>query len=260
MLIDSHCHLNYPGLVENQQAVLERARAAGVSLMVAIGTKRAEWAEVTALAEREADVYATVGIHPHEAERHPDVEAAELVAASHHPKVIGIGETGLDYFYDKSPRERQQDNFRAHIRASQHTGLPLIVHTRDAETDTLEIMKEAMGQGPFTGVIHCFTASQSFADQALALGFYISLSGILTFKNATDLQATASTLPLNRVLVETDSPYLAPVPMRGKACEPAFVVHTNAMLAKLQNHTAEQMAAITTANFYALFTKAPKPL
>ncbi len=260
MIIDSHCHLNYPGLIENQQAVLGRARAAGVSLMVAIGTKRAEWPEVIALAEQEADVYATVGIHPHEAEAHPDIETAELVAVSAHPKVIGIGETGLDYFYDKSPRERQKNNFRAHIRASQETGLPLIVHTRDAEADTLEIMQEAMQEHVYTGVIHCFTASKMFADEAIRLGFYISLSGILTFKNATDLQATASNLPLDRLLVETDSPYLAPVPMRGRPCEPAYVVHTNAQLAKLQNQSPERMAEITTANFHALFTKASKLL
>ncbi len=260
MIIDSHCHLNYPGLVEDQHAVLSRARAAGVSLMVAIGTKRVEWPDVIALAEREPDVYATIGIHPHEAEAHPDIETAELVAAAGHSKVIGIGETGLDYFYDKSPRERQQDNFRAHIRASQQTGLPLIVHTRDAEEDTLAIMHSAMQERAYTGVIHCFTASKSFADESIKLGFYISLSGILTFKNATDLQATASQLPLDRLLVETDSPYLAPVPMRGRPCEPAFVVHTSAQLAKLHSKSPERMAEITTANFYNLFTKVHKPL
>lgn len=260
MLIDSHCHLNYPGLIENQADVLLRARAADVALMVAIGTKRAEWSDIIALAERESDVVATVGIHPHEAATHPDIETNELVTAAQHPRVVGIGETGLDYYYDKSPRDRQRTNFRAHIHAAQATGLPLIVHTRDAEADTLALLSEEMGRMPFTGVIHCFTASAAFARSAIELGLYISLSGILTFKNAVDLQATAAALPQDRLLVETDAPYLAPVPMRGKACEPAFVVHTNAKLAELHGIAAEDMAALTTRNFFALFCKAPRRL
>ncbi len=256
MLVDSHCHLNYPGLVEDQPAVLARARAAGVGHMLAIGTKRSEWAEVQALAARERDVTCTIGIHPHEAERHPDLGTGELVDTARDANVVGIGETGLDYYYDQSPRDQQQAHFRAHIVAARETGLPLIVHTRDAEADTLAIMRDEMGKGAYTGVIHCFTASQAFADAALALGFYISLSGILTFKSARDLQATALTLPLERVLVETDSPYLAPIPMRGRPCEPAYVVHTAAFLAQLRGISEAEIAKITTSNFFNLFDKA----
>ncbi len=256
MLIDSHCHLNYPGLVEDQQGVMQRARAAGVERMLAIGTKQAEWAEVQALAEQEADVFCTIGIHPHEAEKHPDLGLTELLYAAQHSRTIGIGETGLDYFYDHSPRAQQQAHFRTHIVAARETGLPLIVHTRDAEEDTLQIMREEMEQGVYSGVIHCFTASKAFAVEALALGFYISISGILTFKSAKDLQETVKTIPLDRLLVETDSPYLAPVPMRGRPCEPAFVVHTNRFLAALRDEPEAKMAEITSANFFKLFGKA----
>ncbi len=256
MLIDSHCHLNYPGLVEDQQGVMNRARAAGVGRMLAIGTKQAEWAEVQALASQESDVFCTVGIHPHEAERHPDLGLHELLNAAQHSRTIGIGETGLDYFYNHSPRDQQQRHFRTHIIAARETSLPLIVHTRDAEEDTLQIMRDEMQQGVYNGVIHCFTASKAFAKEALALGFYISMSGILTFKSAADLQETAKTIPLNRLLVETDSPYLAPVPMRGRPCEPAFVVHTNRFLAGLHGETEMNMADITSANFFKLFGKA----
>jgi TatD DNase family protein len=256
MLVDSHCHLNYPGLVEDQQGVLTRARAAGVGHFLAIGTKRAEWDEVRALATRETDVTCTIGIHPHEAESHPGLGTSELVDIASDPKVVGIGETGLDYYYDHSPRGQQQAHFRAHIAASRETGLPLIVHTRDAEADTLNIMRDEMAKGAYTGVIHCFTASQAFADAALELGFYISLSGILTFKSAKDLQATALTLPLDRVLVETDSPYLAPIPMRGRPCEPAFVAHTARFLANLRGVSEAEIAEITTTNFFNLFAKA----
>ncbi len=256
MLIDSHCHLNYPGLVEDQQGVMARARAAGVGRMVAIGTKQAEWAEVQRLADQESDVFCTVGIHPHEAEKHPDLGISELLDAAQHKRTIGIGETGLDYYYDHSPREQQQAHFRAHIVAARETGLPLVVHTRDAEADTLRIMQEEMEQGRYTGVIHCFTASKAFAEEAIRLGLYISMSGILTFKSARDLQETAKTIPLDRLLVETDSPYLAPVPMRGRACEPAFVTHTNACLAMLRSMDAAKMADITSANFFNLFKKA----
>lgn len=255
MLIDSHCHLNYEGLREDVPGVLARARAAGVSRFLNISTKEREWPEVVGLAEREADVFATVGIHPHEAETHPDVDTAKLVAAANHPKVVGIGETGLDYFYDHSPREQQQTAFRAHIAACRETGLPLIVHTRDAEEDTARILREEMEKGPYTGVIHCFTASQQFAELALELGFYISLSGIVTFKNARDLQETAKTIPQDRLLVETDSPFLAPVPKRGKTCEPAYVTHTAAFVASLRGQTVEELAQATTENFLRLFPK-----
>ena len=255
MLVDSHCHLNYEGLREDVPGVLARARAAGVGRFLNISTKEREWPEVVGLAEREADVFATVGIHPHEAETHPDVDTAKLVAAAAHPKVVGIGETGLDYFYDHSPREQQQTAFRAHIAACRETGLPLIVHTRDAEDDTTRIMREEMEKGPYTGVIHCFTASQQFAEVALELGFYISISGIVTFKNAKDLQETVKTIPQDRLLVETDSPFLAPVPKRGKPCEPAFVTHTAAFVAALRGQTVEDLAESTSQNFLRLFSK-----
>lgn len=255
MLVDSHCHLNYEGLREDVPGVLARARAAGVSRFLNISTKEREWPDVVGLAEREADVFATVGIHPHEAETHPDVDTAKLVAAANHPKVVGIGETGLDYFYDHSPREQQQTAFRAHIAACRETGLPLIVHTRDAEEDTARILREEMERGPYTGVIHCFTASQQFAEIALDLGFYISISGIVTFKSAKDLQETVKTIPQDRLLVETDSPFLAPVPKRGKPCEPAFVIHTAAFVANLRGQTVEELAQSTTENFFRLFSK-----
>ena len=258
MLIDSHCHLNYPGLREDVAGVLARARAAGVGGFLGISTRRSEWDDVIAQADAEPDIWATVGIHPHEADLHPDTDAATLIDATGHVRVIGIGETGLDYFYDKSDRDRQRASFRAHILAARATGLPLIVHTRDAEADTLALLKEP-GEGVLHGVIHCFTASQAFAVDALALGFYISLSGIVTFKNARDLQATAKTLPGDRILVETDAPFLAPIPMRGKTCEPGFVAHTAAFVANLRCETLDALGDTTTANFFRLFAKASRP-
>lgn len=256
MLVDSHCHLNYEGLAERQPQVLANARGAGVTAMLNIATREREWGEVIATAEREADVWATVGIHPHEADAHPDVDTARLVAAAAHPRVVGIGETGLDYFHDHGDRERQRASFRGHIAAARATGLPLIVHTRDAEADTAAILADEMARGAFTGVIHCFTASADFAATALALGLYISISGIVTFKNAKDLQATAATLPRDRLLIETDAPFLAPVPHRGKTGEPAFVADTCRFLAGLRGQDAADLAAGTAANFFDLFTKA----
>ena len=256
MFVDSHCHLNYKGLVEDQPAVLARARAAGVGTMLNISTRAAEWDEVVGLAEREPDVFASVGVHPHDADTHEDVETATLVERARHPRVVGIGESGLDFYYDRSDRDRQRSSFRAHIAAARETGLPVIVHTREAEADTHRILTEEMGKGAFTGVIHCFTASRDFADKALALGFYVSISGIVTFKNARDLQETAKTIPLDRLLIETDSPFLAPVPHRGRPCEPAFVADTARFLADLRGESVEQLAAATSANFRRLFAKA----
>ncbi|HEX8583608.1 MAG TPA: TatD family hydrolase [Allosphingosinicella sp.] len=255
MFTDSHCHLNYKGLIEDQAGVLERARAAGVSAMLNISTRASEWDAVIGVAEREADVWASVGIHPHEADTHPDVETATLVERARHPRVVGIGESGLDFYYDHSDRDRQRESFRAHIAAARESGLPIIVHTRDAEEDTHAILAEEMGKGAYSGVIHCFTASADFAAKALELGFYISLSGIVTFKNARDLQATAKEIPADRLLIETDSPFLAPVPHRGRPCEPAFVADTARFLAALRGETVEALATRTTANFQALFTK-----
>jgi TatD DNase family protein len=256
MFVDSHCHLNYKGLVEDQGAVLERARRAGVDAMLNISTREREWDDIVATAERESDVWATIGIHPHEADAHPDVDTAKLVARAAHPRVIGIGETGLDYYYDHSDRDQQRASFRSHIAASRATGLPLIVHTRSAEEDTAAILTEEMRKGAFPGVIHCFTASDAFARIALGLGLYISISGIVTFKNAKDLQATAATIPEDRLLIETDAPFLSPVPHRGKTGEPAFVADTARFLSVLCGVSVEELGQMTSANFHRLFAKA----
>lgn len=255
MLTDSHCHLNYKGLVEEQAAVLARAREAGVGMMLNIATRESEWDDVLATAEGNPDVWASVGIHPHEADAHPEVDTAKLVARAANPRIVGIGETGLDYYYDHSDRERQKASFRAHIAAARETGLPLIVHTRDAEADTLEILTGEMEKGAYKGVIHCFTASGELADRAMALGFYISISGIVTFKNAKDLQETAARIPADRLLIETDSPFLAPVPHRGRTCEPAYVADTARFLAALRGEPLEELAAVTSRNFLTLFDK-----
>lgn len=257
MLIDSHCHLNYPGLVEDEEGVLARARLAGVGLMISISTRRAEWEAVIGAAHRHRDVVATVGIHPHEADGHADVGTGELVAAARDPRVVGIGESGLDYYYDRSDRGRQQASFRAHVRAARETGLPLVVHCRDAEEDTVRILEDEMAKGPFPFLIHCFTGTQWFSEQALALGGYVSLSGIVTFRKARDLQSVAATVPAARLLVETDAPFLAPVPVRGRTCEPAHVAHTAAFLAALRSTSSEALAAETTANCRRLFTRLP---
>ncbi|HYI63656.1 MAG TPA: TatD family hydrolase [Allosphingosinicella sp.] len=256
MFVDSHCHLNYEGLAEDQAGVLQRARAAGVSMMLNISTRASEWDEVIATAERESDVMASVGIHPHEADLHPDIHTENLVDKAKHPRVIGIGESGLDYYYDHSDRERQRQSFRAHIAAARETGLPLIVHTRDAEEDTYAILAEEMGKGRYPALIHCFTAGQDFADKVLALGLYVSISGIVTFRNARALQAVAQAIPLERLLIETDSPFLAPVPHRGRLCEPAFVADTARFLAELRNEPLDTLAEATSANFRTLFAKA----
>jgi TatD DNase family protein len=254
-LADSHCHLIYKGLGEQQPEVLARARDAGVVAMLNISTREREWDEVIAVAEREVDVWASVGIHPHEADEHPDIDATKLIEKTRHPRVVGIGETGLDYYYDHSDRDRQRASFRTHIAACRETQLPLIVHTRDAEADTAEILRDEMGKGAFPGVIHCFTASREFSEIALELGFYISISGIVTFKNAKDLQDTAAQLPLDRLLIETDAPFLAPVPHRGKTGEPAFVADTCRFLAQLRGEDPDMLADATRANFHKLFAK-----
>ena len=256
MLIDSHCHLNYKGLVEDQPAVLARARASGVTGFLNISTRRSEWDAVVATATREPDVWASVGIHPHEADAHADLGAQALLDATAHSQVIGIGETGLDYFYDHSDRAVQRKLFRMHIGVARQTGLPLIVHTRDAEEDTASILADEMGQGAFPALIHCFTASRGFARTVLDLGLTISLSGIVTFKNARELQEIARELPGDRILVETDAPFLAPVPHRGRTCEPAFVADTLRHVASLRGEEPEALAASTSANFFRLFAKA----
>jgi TatD DNase family protein len=259
MLVDSHCHLDFPDFAADLPDVLARANSAGVGLMVTIGTTFSKFAGVRAVAERAANVYCTVGIHPHEAEREGVGEAAPLLARAADPKVVGIGETGLDYYYKHSAPAAQERSFRAHISAARTSGLPLVVHARDADADTMRILGEEHAQGKFTGVIHCFTASRALAEHALALGLYISFSGIVTFKNARDLQETAKSVPADRILVETDAPYLAPMPHRGKRNEPAYVARTAAFLAALRGVDAAEFAAATTANFHRLFTRA-KPV
>ncbi|MEL6541977.1 MAG: TatD family hydrolase [Pseudomonadota bacterium] len=256
MLIDSHCHLEYKGLVEDQAGVLSRAREAGVGAFLNISTKQAEWDQVVATAERESDVFASVGIHPHEADQHADLGREALLAASENPRVIGIGESGLDYYYDHSDREVQRRLFRMHIDVARETGLPLIIHTRDAEDDTFQILEEEMEKGAFPALIHCFTASDEFGAKVLDLGLTISISGIVTFKNAKSLQTTATKVPEDRLMVETDSPFLAPVPHRGKKCEPAYVADTARFVADLRGIEAEQLAEQTSANFIKLFAKA----
>ena len=256
MLIDSHCHLEYEGLADRQGEVLANARAAGVQGFLNISTRRSEWERVVRTAQRESDVWASVGIHPHEADAHEDLGVAELRAATDNARVIGIGETGLDYYYDKSDRNVQQALFRMHIGVARETGLPVIIHTRDADDDTAAILADEMEQGAFPALIHCFTASAGFARKVLDLGMSISISGIVTFKNAAELQEIAKKLPADRLLVETDSPFLAPVPHRGKPCEPAFVRNTAQFLADLRGEPFEQLAETTTNNFHRLFAKA----
>jgi len=255
-LVDSHCHLNYAGLAERQEEVLAAARARGVQGFLNISTRQTEWGEVVAAAERHSDVWASIGVHPHEADAHPDLGATALVEAAAHPRVVAIGECGLDYYYDKSDRAAQRERFGAHIEAARQTGLPLVVHTREAEEDTAEILTREVGQGGVGGVLHCFTGSAELARTALDLGFYISISGIVTFKNARELQEVAKTIPQDRLLVETDSPFLAPVPHRGQTCEPAFVADTAAFLSDLRDEPLDELAAATTSNFFRLFAKA----
>jgi len=255
-LVDSHCHLNYEGLVERQDEVLDNARARGVSGFLNISTRQKEWGDVIAVADRHPDVWASVGVHPHEADAHPDLGSAALTEAASHSRVIAIGECGLDYYYDKSDRGAQRERFEAHIEAARQTGLPLVVHTRDAEEDTAEILGKAVREGGVTGVLHCFTGSAGLAREGLDLGFYVSLSGIVTFKNAQDLQDIARWLPADQMLVETDAPFLAPVPHRGQKCEPAFVADTAAFVAQLRGEEPEALGDATTANFFKLFSKA----
>jgi TatD DNase family protein len=256
MLIDSHCHLEYDSFVAEGGAVIARARAAGVVGCVTIGTRLSTFPKTLAVAEHSENVWCSVGVHPHDAALEPLADAQPLLAHAAHPKVVGIGETGLDYYYDRSPRDVQAAVFRVHIAAARETGLPLIVHTRDAEDDTIAILDEEMAKGAFPGVLHCFTGTQKLAEAGLRLGFYISASGIITFKNSEPLREVFRQVPQERLLVETDAPYLAPLPHRGQRNEPAFVAHTAAVLASLKGVTAEEIARITTENFFRLFAKA----
>lgn len=255
MIIDSHCHLNYPEFVD-LGSVLDRAHAAGVGAMQTISCKRSDFQEVIDLTEKDERIWGSIGIHPHEAEEHQDVTVQELVTWSNHQRIIGIGESGLDYYYEHSPKTEQQKSFRIHIEAARDTGLPLIIHTRDADDDTIDIIHDEYQKGAYKGLLHCFSSTQRMADKALEIGFYISLSGIITFKKADELREIAKSVPLDRLLVETDSPYLAPIPHRGKPNEPAFTKHVVEMLAEIKGLSVDEVARITTDNFYTLFDNA----
>ncbi len=255
MLIDSHCHLNYEQLADTA-GVVARAKEAGVGLLQTISTQRSDFAEVKALAEAYPEIWCSIGIHPHEAGPHEDISEEELLAEANHPKVIGIGETGLDYFYEHSPRVAQQELFRRHIRVARRLDLPVIVHSRDADADTIAILKEAMAEGSFRLLIHCFTSSLQLAQEVVAMGGYISASGIITFKKSQALRDSFASVPLERLLVETDSPYLAPEPHRGKPCEPAYTYYTAKRLAEIKGVSEEELARVTTENFFCLFSKA----
>ena len=253
MLVDSHCHLDFPDFADERGEVIARARAAGVAAMLTIATRLDEFPGVLAIAEADAGIWCSVGAHPHEAADHSDLLPERLIALSAHPKVVGLGETGLDFHYDLSPRDIQERVFRAHIAASRATGLPLIIHAREADAEIAGILAD---ERPPPGVLHCFSSGRGLAETAIALGFLISISGIVTFKNADELRAIVRDVPLDRLLVETDSPYLAPVPYRGKRNEPAFVAATAAAVASLKGVEPEEVAAVTTANFFRLFGKA----
>jgi TatD DNase family protein len=259
MLVDSHCHLDSPEFSDDLDEVVERARAAGVGAMVTISTVLAQAETLREISGRFDGVYCTVGVHPHEAKDHAGVSAADLEDLCTHPTVVGIGETGLDYHYDHSPREDQQKSFRTHITAARVTGLPLVIHSRGADEDTVEILAEEMEIGPFKGLIHCFSTTRGLAEGAMALGLYISVAGIVTFKAAEDLRDTVRDLPLDRLLVETDSPFLAPVPNRGNRNEPAFVVHTARHIADLKGIPLGELEDATTGNFFDLFDRAERP-
>ena len=258
-IVDSHCHLDFETFEEERDEVIERARRAGVCRMVTISTRITTFAKIRMIAERYDDVFCSVGIHPHQAGEEPEVSVAELTELAAHPKVVGIGESGFDYFYDKSPRTAQRRSFITHIRAAQETGLPLIVHARDADADTAELLESEYARKPYRGVLHCFSSGRRLAERALDIGFYLSLSGIITFKSADDIRATVRDVPLARLLVETDSPYLAPVPKRGKRNEPAYVAHTHQALAELRGISVEEMATQTTRNFFHLFSGVSVP-
>jgi TatD DNase family protein len=258
MLVDSHCHLDFPDLASQREAVLARAKAAGVGLTVTISTRVRRIEEVLGIAEAHGQVYCSVGTHPHHAAEEPEVTVDELVGLASHPKVVAIGEAGLDYHYDNSPRADQEKGFRTHIDAARKTGLPLVIHARDADDDVARILEEQTAQGTFPFVLHCFTGGADLARRGLALGGYVSFSGVVTFKNSEALRDIARGVPLDRLLVETDAPYLAPEPLRGRTNEPANVVHTARRLAVVKGVSEDELARATTENFFRLFSKVPR--
>ncbi len=258
-VIDSHCHLDFPDFSRDLEGIVARATAADVARMVSISTRVRRFDSLLAIAQRFADVYCSVGTHPHYAHEEPEVTVDDLIARTRHPKVVAVGEAGLDYHYDFSPREAQEQGFRRHISAARETGLPLVIHTREADADTARILEEETGKGAFPAVLHCFTSSRELALKGIALGLYVSFSGIVTFKKSEDLRAIAAELPADRILVETDSPYLAPGKFRGKRNEPSYVVETAKTVAAARGVSFDDIARQTTENFFRLFNKVPPP-
>jgi TatD DNase family protein len=258
MLVDSHCHLDFPDFASELDAVVERARAAGVARMVTISTRVKKHAQVLAIAEKYPEVFCSVGTHPHNAQEEPEVDAKALMAIAQHPKVVAIGEAGLDYYYDKSPRDQQAQSLREHIAAARDTGLPLVIHSRDCDGDMTALLTEETGKGTFPAVLHCFTGGRDLAMRAIDLGLHISFTGILTFKRSDELRAIVKDLPAERLMVETDAPYLAPLPYRGKRNEPAYVVETAKVLAQTRGVSLDEITRQTTENFFRLFSKVPR--
>jgi len=260
MLVDSHCHLDFDDFAGELDAVVARAEGAGLERLVTISTRVRRHHEVLAIAQRFPKVFCSVGTHPHHAHEELDISAHELVARARHPKVVAIGEAGLDYHYDFSSPGAQEEGLRTHIAAARETGLPLVIHSREADADMTRILREEHAKGTFPAVLHCFTGGREFALAGVGLGFYVSFSGILTFKKSHDLRAIAAELPVEQILVETDAPYLAPQPWRGKRNEPAFVVETTRVLAECRGVSPDAMARQTTENFFKLFAKVPREI
>jgi len=260
MLVDSHCHLDFPDFADDLDGVVGRAREKGIGRMVTISTRVRRLDGLLAIAGRFPDVFCSVGTHPHNAHEELDITAADLIARTRHPKVVAVGEAGLDYHYDNSPRDAQEQGFRTHIAAARETGLPLVIHSREADEDTARILEEESGKGAFPAVLHCFTGGRDLAMRGVALGHYVSFTGILTFKNSQNLRDIAAALPADRILVETDAPYLAPNPHRGKRNEPAYVTETAKVLAQTRGVSADEIARQTTENFFRLFSKVPREL
>lgn len=258
-LIDHHCHLNFPQLAEDRAGLLARAKAADVAVMVTIATRIRQLPELLAITEAHDNIYCSVGTHPHYAHEELDIPVEEIVRLSQHPKVVAIGEAGLDYYYKHSTPEAQEEGFRRHIAAARITGLPLEIHTRDADADTIRILEDEHSKGPFPAILHCYTGGPELAQRALDLGLYVSFTGVVTFKKSEALREIARSVPLERMLVETDSPYLAPEPYRGKTNEPAYVVNTAKALAEVKGVSLETLADATTENFFRLFKKVPRP-
>jgi TatD DNase family protein len=260
MLIDSHCHLDCPDFASELDVVVARARAAGIGRIVTISTRVRQFSQVLAVAERFPDVFCSVGTHPHHSSEEPEVDAKTLIEMSKHPKIVAIGEAGLDYHYDTGPHDAQAASLRQHMAAARETGLPLVIHSRDCDADMAKVLEEEMGKGAFPAVLHCFTGGRDLAFKGIELGLHVSFTGILTFKRSDDLRAIARDLPADRILVETDAPYLAPLPYRGKRCEPAYTVETAKVLAQTRGVSLDEIARQTTENFFRLFSKVPRML